>query len=168
VDFVEVELAWKNIAWDEEARKKYDSPFWATGWFRWRTWRCPQAGLDYLDWASGLRLDESWGVEQSETGYNEPTYQAVGAKEIKELYLWYKNIYLNRPDVHDVTGWSEYCAKNREKNGELLFDSEDQTEQEQEEGRRILDSMNKLEEYRYDEETEMLTRLIKVRDRLWT
>ena len=41
-DFVEVELAWWHIAWsDKEDRAKYNAPFYATGWFRWRTWRCP-------------------------------------------------------------------------------------------------------------------------------
>ena len=46
-DFVEVELAWWHIAWSNaEEKAKYRAPFWATGWFRWRTWRCRQAGLD--------------------------------------------------------------------------------------------------------------------------
>ena len=51
VDFVEVESAWSHIAWDKEARDKYKSPWYATGWFRWRTWRCPEAGVDHLKWA---------------------------------------------------------------------------------------------------------------------
>ena len=48
VDFVEVELAWWHLAWNEEERPKYQAPWWAFGWFRIRTWRCPQAGLDNL------------------------------------------------------------------------------------------------------------------------
>ena len=48
VEFVEVETAWLHIAWDDEATKKYNPPFYAKGWFRWRTWRSPQAGLDIL------------------------------------------------------------------------------------------------------------------------
>ena len=55
VDFVEVELAWWHIAWsDKDERQKYNPPFWATGWFRWRTWRCRQAGLDNLAWQGDL------------------------------------------------------------------------------------------------------------------
>jgi len=54
VDFVEVEQAWWNIAWDPEAREKYHAPFYARGWLRWRTWRSREAGLDALRWAAGL------------------------------------------------------------------------------------------------------------------
>ena len=59
VDFVEVELAWLHIACsNEDEKKKYKAPFWATGWFRWRTWRCKQAGLDNLDWQSKIVAKE--------------------------------------------------------------------------------------------------------------
>jgi len=55
VDFVEIETAWSHIAWGEkEDRAKYNPPFYASGWWRWRTWRCPQAGLDNLKWQSEL------------------------------------------------------------------------------------------------------------------
>jgi len=50
VDFVEVELAWSFIRWGDKAQyEKYNVPN-----FHWRSWRCKQAGLDYLDWASEL------------------------------------------------------------------------------------------------------------------
>ena len=45
VDFVEIETAWSHIAWgSKEDRAKYNPPFYASGWFRWRTWRCPELG----------------------------------------------------------------------------------------------------------------------------
>ena len=139
VDFVEIEQAWFHIAWDDEAKAKYDAPFWARGWFRWRTWRCPQAGLDHLDWA--IALDEEEGA---------PTRQSIAAKEIKELYLWWTQTYRNRPDPMEASGWSAYCAKRREKEGGI-FGSEDETEEEQQ-----------------AEDEAMMIRLIKIRQALWT
>ena len=34
VDFVEIEQAWHHVMWDEEARKKYKTPWWRTSFFR--------------------------------------------------------------------------------------------------------------------------------------
>lgn len=85
VDFVEVELAWWHIAWaSPEEKAKYKTPFWASGWFRWRTWRCPQAGLDNLEWQRNLTWkEEELGADHKDLG--KPTYQAVKAQEILEL-----------------------------------------------------------------------------------
>ena len=96
VDFVEIEQAWHHVMWDTEARKKYGTPWTRWGWLRLRTWRCPQAGLDYLDWAAGLTMDESWGVSPGDPRYGKPTLQAQNAREIKELYTWWKGIYPNQ------------------------------------------------------------------------
>ena len=61
VDFVEIETAWSHIAWgDEKDTAKYNPPFYATGWWRWRTWRCPQAGIDNLTWQSELIHNEDY------------------------------------------------------------------------------------------------------------
>ena len=168
VDFVEIETAWSHIAWgDREARAKYDPPFYASGWWRWRTWRCPQAGLDHLDWAMALTMGSDWGIEEGDPKHGQPTPQAVNAREIKELYTWWKEVYPNRPDAHDASGWSEYCERKRELNGDRLLGSKTTPE---------LDALatTSLERVRqieaaYDaEDTEMLTRLIKVRGSLWT
>lgn len=168
VNFVEVELAWKNIAWDKNARKKYYTPFYATGWFRWRTWRSAQAGLDYLTWEQTLVLNESWGVDPSSDDYGKPTHQGETAKEIETLYRWYKEIYPNRPDSHDASGWTEYCSKRRADENSSFWDMSNETDEEQAESRRILDRCNEIEKQYFDEDTEMLTRLIKVRNSLWT
>jgi len=168
VNHVEIELAASNFRWDEEARKKYKTPFWAVGWFRWRSYRSVDAAMDYLEWASNLR----WSAE--EVGEDDPsvgklTYQAEGAREIRELYLWWKNVYPNRPDPMDASGWSEFCNRRREdRGGSVLRWLEDKTDEEAEESRRILDKCNDIEQQYDTEDTEMLIRLIKVRQRLWT
>lgn len=162
-DFVEVELAWWHIAWaDAEARKKYQAPWWSTGWFRWRTWRCRQAGLDSLAWQK--TCDNTDYTKEDDPSYGALTQQAYNAMEIEALYLWWTEVYPNRPDPMEVSGWSAYCeerwkndssilngiGKNREKTGPML------------------DKMRELEEQYAKEDEEMLIRLIKVRHALWT
>lgn len=175
VDFVEIELAWSHIAWsDKEERKKYGAPFWATGWFRWRTWRCPEAGLDYLDWAKDL--DNSEWLSEEEKDKAQPTGQALSAREIIELYHWWKNVYPNRPDPHDASGWSAWCDRRRAKIQEQDPDAheisflglEDETVDEKAETRRILDLCREIENQYADEDEAMMIRLIKIRDHLWT
>lgn len=166
VDFVEIETAWSHIAWgDKEARAKYDPPFWASGWFRWRTWRCPQAGLDHLDWAMTLTNVE-W-LDEDKKHLAEPTYQAKTAKEIKELYTWWTQTYPNRPDPYDASGWTEYCEKARELNDGKLFGSKSTPEL-----KKMSDKSHKLLrkiEAAYEKEDEaMMIRLIKIRNSLWT
>lgn len=157
VDFVEIELAWSHIAWsDKETAKKYKAPFWSKGWFRWRTWRCPEAGVDNLAWQAALKDDDG-----------KPTPQALDAKEIAALYTWWTFDYPARPDAFDASGWTAYCD-NRRGDGESLFDHEDETEAQRDETRKALNDLQNLEE-KYDQEDEdMLIRLIKIRRSLWT
>jgi len=121
VDFVEVESAWMHIAWgSKEDRAKYNPPFWASGWWRWRTWRCPQAGIDHLDWAMTLKFGNDMGVEEGDEHYGKPTGQAIRAKELKELYTWWTVTYRNRPDPYDASGWTTACEASRAANGGKL------------------------------------------------
>jgi len=169
VEFVEVEQAWHHVIWDEEARKKYETPWWQRNWYtRWGTkWRSPEAGLAYLDWASGRVLDENWGVEPDHPDYGTPTHQALAAQEIKALYTWWKEVYPARPDVHDASGWTAYCEGRRAAGYDLL-DFEDKTEAEKEQCRTALDLSNQIEKAYDDEDEAMMIRLIRVRDALWT
>lgn len=170
VDFVEVELAWWQIAWDNEGREKYKAPFWATGWFRWRTWRCPQAGLDNLKWQSGLVAKEDYGLNPGDKGYGEPTQQAVSAKEILDLYKWWTEVYPNRPDPYDASGWSEYCDRMREEKGDGVrwIGAESSVKETRALGKKALKLSHKIEQAYEKEDTEMLTRLVKIRHALWT
>ena len=165
VDFVEVEQAWMQIAWgNKEDRAKYKAPFWATGWFRWRTWRCPQAGLDYLDWSSSLMLDKEWGVEEGSPDHGKPTGQALRAREIKELYLWWTAIRPLRVDSMEVSGWSAYCDRKRS-DGTLFSVLEKDDTVDTSAMMKMMDEMDKAYE---KEDEEMMIRLIKARDSLWT
>jgi len=169
VDFVEIELAWMQIAWgDKELKKKYDPPFWATGWFKWRTWRCPQAGIDNLEWQKTLIFNEDYC--KNESYYMQPTPQAVSAQEVLELYRWWTEIYPNRPDPYDASGWSEHCDHMREKYGKdsLLPSLNSKDPKDQEESSRAHALLREIEESYEKEDTEMMCRLIKIRNSLWT
>jgi len=162
VNFVEIEQAWWNIAWDDEARDRYQSPFYARGWFRWRTWRCPEAGINALQWASKL-TDEEFREDKENA---EPTPQAIAAKETLELYHWWKNVRPNRPDSHDASGWTAYCKRRTSKGYDIM--ESDLIEEEANERRTALDLCVKIEEDYHKEDEEMMIRLIRIRKSLWT
>jgi hypothetical protein len=168
VDFVEVEQAWHHCCWSDEAKTKFAVPWWRKGWFRWRTWRCPEAGLEYLRWASNLTNEEF--LEEGEKHLAEPTYQAKTAKEIIELYTWWTETYRNRPDPYDASGWTAYCEASRAANGGSLWGSLNADKSP--ELRKMSDeshtALRKIEEAYAKEEEQMMIRLIKIRESLWT
>ena len=167
VDFVEIETAWSHIAWgDEKDRAKYDPPFYASGWWRWRVWRCPQAGLDHLDWAMTL-TNEEW-LDEDKKGESEPTSQAISAKEIKELYVWWTETYRNRPDPYDASGWTDYCEASRIANGGKFSFSGDKSPELKEMSDRSHKLLQEIEATYEAEDEAMMIRLIKARCGLWT
>lgn len=167
VDFVEIEQAWHHCIWSDEAKTKFNVPWYRKGWLRWRTWRCPEAGLEYLRWASTLTNEEF--LDESEKHLAEPTYQAKAAKEIIELYTWWTVIYRNRPDAYDASGWSAYCEASRAANGgRLSFGSADKTPELKKMSEEAHEKLKEIEEAYTKEDEEMMIRLIKIRESLWT
>jgi hypothetical protein len=166
VNFVEIETAWMQIAWNSEERHKYNPPFWASGWFRWRTWRCPEAGLDNLKWQSELIHNEDYCKDQPY--YMKPTPQAVKAQEILDLYKWWTEVYPNRPDPHDASGWTAYCELSRLSNGGKMNWSADKTPELKKASKLAHKELQKIEAQYEKEDTDMMIRLIKVRHGLWT
>ena len=165
-DFVEVELAWWQIAWSgRDEHKKYNAPFYATGWWRWRTWRCPQAGLDNLAWQ--MTCDNRDYTPEDHPDYGQLTPQAHNAAEILALYTWWTEVYPNRPDPHEAGGWSAYCEQIRH-SGRDFLDFEDRTDEEREASSRALDATQAIEDKYNQEDEEMMIRLIRIRQSLWT
>lgn len=110
-------------------------------------------GLDYLDWAISLG-DES-------------PAQAAAAREVKELYFWWTDIYQNRPDPMIASGWSAYC-ETEDSLQIFATDPSMQILSDKDAGTIAFDRLNAIEENYKNEDTEMLIRLIRVRDYLWT
>ena len=166
VDFVEIELAWAHLRWDsKEKREQYNAPWWRFGWWNMRFWRCPQAGLDNLEWQRTLVGD--YGDDK-----DKPTSQAIAAQEVLDLYNWWTVTRPARPDPYDVSGWTAYNERRKSSitGSEDFWDimSSDETEDEREKNRRLLDISTEIENKYEQEDEEMLIRLIKVRKSLWT
>lgn len=159
VDFVEIEKAYSNYRWNSEKQK--GMRWWQVGRWRTRTWRSAEAGLDHLAWEMTL-TDEEWIDDKSQA---KPTYQAETAREIVALYKWWTEVYPNRPDPMDASGWSNYCNNKRDRGIDLL---EDDPEEDKWNTRSMHDKMREMEKAYEDEDTEMLIRLIKIRGSLWT
>jgi len=164
VDFVEIEQAWHYVMWNAEERKKFKTPWWRSGWLRWRTWRCPEAGMAYLNWAKDL--DNSEFLKEGETP--ELTHQAKAAREIIELYTWWTTVYRNRPEPMEASGWTAYCEAARMANGGRLSFSGDKSPELAEMSKIAMDKMHKMEEAYEAEDEAMMIRLIKIRQSLWT
>ena len=164
VDFVEIEQAWHHCMWSDDAKTKFETPWWRKGWLRWRTWRCAEAGMEYLRWAETLTNKEFLKEGEKEV----PTWQAKAAKEIIELYTWWTVTYRNRPDPHDASGWTEYCEASRAANGGRLSWGSDKTPEMKKMSDRALKALRKIEEAYEKEDEQMMIRLIKIRGSLWT
>jgi hypothetical protein len=166
-DFVEVELAWWHLAWSPEERPKYNMPWWAVGWWRIRTWRCPQAGLDNLEWQRQLRWKED-EVGPNSDSLGKLTPQAVKAQEILDLYTWWTQVYRNRPEPMEASGWSAYCEAARLANGGKLSFGGDKTPELAKMSKVAMKKLHKMEADYEKEDEQMMIRLIKVRHGLWT
>lgn len=154
VDFVELEKA-KRQAWSREGFKK-------SLWFRifdFTTPRSRKLGEEYLKWEISLsepNVDE-WGNDMSSP------IQAQVAKEISEIYTWWKDVRPNRPDPHDVSGWSEIC----EERGTRGMFSHNQTEEQQQKTSEALARLDTIEKQYADEDEQMMIRLVRIRQSLW-
>ena len=167
VNFVEIEQAWHHCMWSDEAKTKFKTPWWRKGWLRWRTWRCAEAGMEYLRWASTLTNEEF--LDEDEKHLAEPTYQAKAAKEIIELYTWWTVTYRNRPDPMDASGWSDYCEQMRVKYPGSFFTSlNSKDEADREASTQAHNRLSEIEKAYADEDEAMMIRLIKIRESLWT
>jgi hypothetical protein len=104
--------------------------------------RCKQAGLDHLNWASQLIMNEDYGINPDDEDYGKPTHQAIIAKKVYELYTWWLNRD-NRIDPHTLY--------TKEKDGKFYY-------------RKIAE----MEDAYDSEDTDMLVELVKIRGSLWT
>lgn len=174
VDFIEVEKAWMHVVWSDEARKRYQLPWYkrVPYFLRWKPWRCPAAGLDYLKWEMSLVHDYTYLSEEErlqQHDYNHPTPQALAAREQYELYNWWKYDRPNRKDPMEASGWSDHCKQMRGTYGNDTFSlSEDHTPQEQIQSKTALDLCDSIEKNYTEQDEQMLIRLIKIRKHLWT
>lgn len=149
VNYVEIELAHMHIVSDSDIRKEHR--FWQVGKWRLRTWRNAEYGLKYLEWETSL-------VNNDGT----LTPHGIGAKEIRALYDWWTVIRPARKDSNEVSGYNAFYDKTKN-TGFSFLDEESKPEI-----LAVLKVAQEIDNQYYEEDTEMLCRLIKIRGNLWT
>jgi hypothetical protein len=167
-DYVEVDLAWRNWTFDANAKPEFKIPWYSRGWLKFKKWRSPEAGLDYLNWEMNLVYDEDSGVQPGDKVYGKPLDQATRAKEVIEIYNWWTKVYPNRPDPMDASGWSAYCDRIRTE-GKSMFSKNQkaETDPDRKESETALNKLRKFEKQYAKEEEQMLIKLMKIRPGLW-
>jgi hypothetical protein len=168
VDFVEVELAWWHVVWDDEAYKKFRAPWYARGWFKFSFWRSPECGLANLEWQRNLTWGEDEMLDKDDPRYGKPTSQAIKAQEILDLYTWWTVTRPARLDPYEASGWTDHCTAMSEKYGGSLKSWDKKNKEERKASSKIHKIMAKMEAAYEKEDEEMMIRLIKVRHGLWT
>jgi hypothetical protein len=116
-----------------------------------------------------MTLTNAEWLDEDKKGEAKPTGQAISAKEIKELYLWWTTTYPNRPDPYDASGWTEYCEASRVANGgKLSWSGSGKSPELKKQSDKSLKLLQKIEAAYEKEDEEMLIRLIRIRQSLWT
>jgi len=116
-------------------------------------------GLAYIQWEIDLK--------------EESPVQAKTAEEIRNLYVWWKDIRPARPDTMEESGLSAYYDRYRENSDDGKFDifatlGSEKTPKEQEEYNKLSDKSVEIDKMYEDEDDEMIIRLIKIRSNMWT
>jgi hypothetical protein len=160
-DFVECELAWHAYAWTPEFEKERTwcskhMPF----YYKFKRWfnpfRSRKWAFTYFEWASKLD-DTSLPPDQRSV------HQAISAREIRDLYLWWVDSVPNRK-THERPKYSDQGL------GSLsALDSDfNREEEDYKEYRRVKELNDELAKKWAEEDDEMIVRLVKIRRSLWT
>jgi len=136
VDYVEIELA-------PEPDTRIGKLLSKLPWFIRPTFRSPALGLKNLEQIIDEKVDLTW---------------LEFHKKLKEVYIWWTQIYPNRKSVEEVYGYNSYI-KNHKKYSKLYRAKKE---------KHLFDKMIKLEVQYLTEETDMLKSVIEYREYLWT
>ena len=140
VDYVEGELSWMQLITDGKVR-------WYSRWFPVPNAR--ERGLKLLEWEIQLGDDS---ISQSKA-----------AKEIRDLYLWYKDVRPTRIDPFSEVPDRPLIFES----DNLTFDENGQLESDEEYSKAVMDAFRKQEKQE-EEDTGQLVRLMKIRRSMWT
>lgn len=170
VEFVESENAISRVRWSD------DNKDYGHRWYHETPiislfapdWRSKEAGEAALQWACNLKINDNHlghcevliKEAEKDGSYGQFTPQAVLYKEIADLYYWWTQRRPNRLDPMEQSGYNKYT----ENDSEDIF-----PEVKDKDGfNKAIIEMDRIETMYHDEDTEMLCRLMKVRQGLWT
>lgn len=145
VDYVELELAHMATT-DSKVRR----PWWSKGIFRFKSFRCPEDGIQHLLWEASLTSHDP---------------QAETAREVLDLYFWWTKIRPLRQDPWSISGAETFYKEHGVKS--ILSDKNKTPEQKKLQAEYAKRSME-IETAFVDEDNMQLERLIKIRTSLWT
>ena len=84
------------------------------------------------------------------------------------MYKWWTEVYSNRPDPYDASGWTAYCELSRLSNGGKMNWGTDKSPELKKASKLAHKELQKIEAAYEKEDTDMMIRLLKVRHGLWT
>ena len=159
VNHIESTLAFNFLCGlpDEERKNVKGITFLNYHWPYLTTFKNPELGLKHLKWE--MTLDSP-----SLPIHDQSICQAETARELWELYHWWKFIRPNRIEPMDASGWSDWCSKYKNI-GNLFRRKLNKSEKEQEQ--QILDKLHEIEKNYNDEDDAQFIRLIKIRRNIW-
>lgn len=154
-EFVEVEVAWRYVMWHDDEQKEIKN-FWMYRHlpFAHRWFRSPEHGIKHLEWEATLDDPSLPPMERSE-------HQAVGAREILALYLWWTKVREERTEI-------PFASFPKGEDDDDIFHGYDHNTDEYKAFAKSCDEREVQTEEWNKEDEEMLIRLIKVRKNLWT
>jgi len=138
VDYVEKELAWMQSVSENKTGLR---------WYWYRKRHARELALKHLDWEISLE---------------DPPYQSEAAAKVKGLYLWYKDIRPNRPEPFINLPDRDWRTEPAEDGLYKLIRPEDSEYDE------ALEREAKLEQDQYEEDTQKVIELVRIRQMMWT
>lgn len=183
VTFVESEIAWKYyICAPKEEQLSIDKLYgrvWYKNIFN-PKFINPELGIKHLEWETTLVKDEQYVGSEEHPEYLKPTEQAINAAECLFLYNWWTKVRPSRIQPYDMDYVKKPLAAKYNVSMQVIDNSLSKWFQDDEKpiveisNEDILHYDNELNkqsllEQQYDEEDQqMLIRLIKISNYLWT
>jgi hypothetical protein len=150
--------------WTDEAKLKYKLPWYASTLLsNFVVLRNAQCAIDHLKWEMALF--------EPDEGQSDPAspHQAMMAYEKMTLYVWWTKLRPARVDSWVESGLVEFWDEMDKKYSDSWIMSKNKlTAEENATYNRLSAAQSAADEAQLNEDNEMLVRLVKIRDALWT
>jgi hypothetical protein len=161
-DFVETDMAYDQLSWgsftveDGDVPAPTNEPWWVKSRLtHWGVLRSRELGMKRCEWHISLA-----------TRAEDPNVrQAAMGQEIKDLYLWWMDVRPNRKEPGDISGSNKMFEGD---NWDRIFDDDAETQPSRTDYHAAIMLDAELEKKYKQEDEDMLIRVIKLRESLWT
>ena len=113
---------------------------------------------------------KKWGYSQTPPNTGPPLGKPWEPKSCSVSTTGGKQTVPHVRTPYEESGWSDLCARKREGKDDIMemLNSDNETPEERVEKRRSLDTRHELQEKYDEEDTAMLTAVIRIRKSMWT